>query len=262
MTVRVINIILFVVLSVFISVTSFAKTYASEQTTQSSKYSTLEKLLNEFGKEYKNNKWKKFMNGKVIVFDKDYGKHNYDDFYTINGITWDISGEMFIDEYNELYLNVKDANFIGGKFSPVISENNILDKYSDVYFKIYKDDNDMPIRIDIAAYDHCSEEHKFKQECFNKISKQFNSNIKLYSDNFIKCNDSNDTYYFVNLEFNDVIFYVIIEHKNRYYYDGESLYIGKLPPVTIFSIFNEAPYEYIKSLYNFRSGNCKLVISK
>ena len=76
-----VKIVYYVLLIVaFVNVSAFAKTSKSTgqiQTLKYDSYTTVEKLLNEFGKEYKNNKWKKFMNEKIIVWDKYYEKYKY-----------------------------------------------------------------------------------------------------------------------------------------------------------------------------------------
>ena len=66
MMVRIIYCVLLIV--AFLSVSAFAETSGSTgqiQTLKYDSYTTVEKLLNAFGKEHKNNKWKKFMNEKI-----------------------------------------------------------------------------------------------------------------------------------------------------------------------------------------------------
>lgn len=78
MMVRIVYYVLLIV--AFVNVSAFAKTSKSTgqiQTLKYDSYTTVEKLLNEFGKEHKNNKWKKFMNEKIIVWDKYYEKYKY-----------------------------------------------------------------------------------------------------------------------------------------------------------------------------------------
>lgn len=204
-------------------------------------FTPIEEILNEFGKNKKYDTWNNFLG--------------------INKIKWNRSNSSWKnkeDDYREeVYFGTgshRSFNSINGKFKWK-DISNTKEHYA--YFRIYKDYDDNLMRIDIGKDGYCIGDYSSKKECLNDFKKQFNNKIKIYDSNYIQCKNNyidTEEYLYMNLEFNNMIFYLIVENQN--------FETGRIPSGTVYHIFNDIPYSYVGAISDLPKGYCKLFINK